>query len=183
MTNTAMAPSHFVGISLPAELHTVVDTIKKSVHMDDEHTLKPLIPHITLLHPSSLQHTSIEILKQEIELVSSRVKPFTVTLDDIDFFEREVCYVRATSPQLDALQHSLVQLLPKAQQSEYNSRRFIAHVTVAQKNREPQLDTATLTKYVRSTIQLPLHFTVDSIDIFSRTAPRAYSVIERIALR
>lgn len=179
MANINPQPAYFVGISLPSNLNGRFNALKKHIHDSDPHTLKPLVPHITLLHPPSLRSIPIDLLKNSIDVLSGQLLPFEITLKDVGFFEKEVCFMRAHSPQLDALQSALVELLPATIQTDYYHRPFTAHVTIAQKYRHPQLDIDAMTRVVNGTIPLPVTFTVHKIDIFIRTAERTYAVIDQ----
>lgn len=182
MTNAAARPAYFIGISLPTELNSLINTLKSTIHDNDTSTLKPLVPHITLLHPPSLRDMPIETLRQGIQSLSKQIKPFAITLDSIGFFEREVCYLHAQSSDLNALQSMLVQLLPLTSQSTHYDRPYTAHVTIAQKYHDPQIDTGATTTLVESNIPLPITFTVDSIDVFIRTGKRTYVIDDAIQL-
>ncbi|RYF28913.1 MAG: 2'-5' RNA ligase family protein [Chloroflexi bacterium] len=156
MTNAAARPAYFIGISLPTELNSLINTLKSTIHDNDTSTLKPLVPHITLLHPPSLRDMPIETLRQGIQSLSKQIKPFAITLDSIGFFEREVCYLHAQSSDLNALQSMLVQLLPLTSQSTHYDRPYTAHVTIAQKYHDPQIDTGATTTLVESNINVLL---------------------------
>ena len=171
---TARQTPFFIGISLPDTLNEQIYSLKRYMQNEIDHALKPLVPHITLLHPSSLRTVSPDILLPDIRNMAIPYLPLYVTLDLIEDFGREVLYIRALSPELEELQAKLVRLLPSASQEIYHQRGFIPHVTLAQVRKPYSLDIEALRNHASQEISLPTQFTADTISYFTQTAPREY---------
>ena len=165
---------YFIGIALPSPLNEQVDALKWQLHKEIDNLLQPLVPHITLLHPPSLRGVDVTELLPKMREIIPAFLPLTLSLETIDAFDNTVLYIRARSPQLNDLQAELVKLLPPDAQEMYHQRGFIPHVTLAQSRTPQQLDIAALRNRALHDIPLPIHFTSESVSIFTRTAPRKY---------
>jgi 2'-5' RNA ligase len=167
-------PVYFIGIALPPELNECIDALKWQIHKEVTHSLKPLVPHITLLHPPSLRGISPGELLPKIREVAAPYLPLTVSLETVGAFDNTVLYMSAYSPELEALHAQLVGLLPTETQEVYYQRVYMPHVTLAQARKPYLLDIETLSKRVRQEIALPRDFTVDSISCFTQIRSREY---------
>lgn len=167
-------PVYFIGITLPAELYTVISEHKWDIHTQDKSTLKPLLPHITLLNPPSVSGILPEELLPRVKRVAEQHLPLTLSLEEVGFFKTNVCYIRIQSHGLYSLQSQLVNLLPVEAQSLHYKRPYTPHVTLAQAYEPHQLDITSLGQYVSDHIALPQQFTVDSLSYFQRIVPREY---------
>lgn len=165
---------YFIGLALPEELSGQLFDFKWRLHHDIKHSLKPLMPHITLLHPSSLQNISPEELLPKIKELAAPYLPFTIELQTVEAFEREVLYIKVDSPELVALQSQLVGLLPPKEQAAYHQRTYTPHLTLAQVRHPHELDVETLHKLTLQTITLPCQVPIRSISYFTQVNPREY---------
>lgn len=170
----ATTASYFIGLALPADLSRHVAEYKMNLHTSVKDVIKPLIPHITLLHPPSLKDVPQQELVPKIQEVAASHLPLTITLESIGAFDSAVLYVRADSAELAALQAELAHLLPPAAQSIYHERGFIPHVTLAQVRPPHALDIETLSVLAAKEFTLPYEFTASAISCFTRTGPREY---------
>lgn len=166
---------YFIGIALPPDLDKMVGALKWQLHDSQRHTLKPVVPHVTLLNPPSLQGILPSQLIPRIHEVVERYLPIRITLTQIGFFGPRVCYVEAESFSLYSLQAQLVRLLPPEAQAMHYKRDFLPHVTLAQTYEPATLSQTKVTEMVTQTLDLPLTFTVDSVTHFTRIKPRVYS--------
>lgn len=165
---------YFIGIALPAELDRQIADLKWRLYDKKDDMLTPLLPHVTLLHPPSLQGIMPSELIPHVREVAARYLPLSIALTEIDFFGREVCYIRAQSLSLISLQMQLVRLLPPVAQAMHYKREYAPHVTIAQKYKPNQLDVDEARAITRLSLALPVTFTVDSVTCFTRILPREY---------
>lgn len=165
---------YFIGIALPEALDKQIADLKWRLYDKDGQMLKPLLPHVTLLHPPSLTGIMPSELIPRVREVAERYLPLTIELTKVDFFGQSVCFVDAESLKLRSLQAQLVQLLPPEARQLHYKRPYRPHVTVAQKYEPKQLDVDRLRRIVESELTLPIRFTVDSVTCFRRILPRQY---------
>ena len=166
---------YFIGIALPPELDAKIGALKWRLHNENHHTLKPVIPHVTLLHPPSLQGILPSQLIPRIHKVAKRYLPMTIALTKIGFFGSRVCYIEAESLSLHSLQARLMRLLPPEAQVMHYKRDFLPHVTLAQTYDPATLSQTKVSAIITETLDLPQTFTVDSVTHFTRIKPRIYS--------
>lgn len=171
---TSQQPVYFIGIALPRELDRRVAQLKWNLYDHDTDMLKPLLPHITLLNPPSLQGITPDELIPRVREVASRYLPLTITLTEINFFKEFVCYARADSLSLYSLQSALVRLLPPKAQAVQHKHPYLPHVTLAQKYQPRPLDIPTVTAKATVALELPCTFQVEHVSAFMRIYPREY---------
>lgn len=165
---------YFIGINLPEKLSEQLFSFKWDTHRDISHSLKPLVPHITLLHPSSLSSISKQDILPKIQAAAVSFLPFNLTLDAFGSFSTTVFYISVRSPELEALQEKLVTLLPPNSQEIYNKQGYQPHVTLVQTKPPHSLDLNDLHQRADQIIGLPLTFSINSISCFTQQAPRDY---------
>lgn len=165
---------YFIGIALPHALDARIAELKWRLYDKKARMLKPILPHVTLLHPPSLTGIMPEELIPEVQKVAKRYLPLTIELSQVGFFGRQVCYLKAESLSLHSLQAQLVQILPPEARELHYKRPYLPHITVAQKYEPNTLDIDDTCKEVAAAIRLPQRFTVDSVACFTRILPRVY---------
>lgn len=175
MDDTPRQDVYFIGIALPKELSITIAQLQWSLYDKKDDMLKPLIPHVTLLHPPSLQGIMPSQLTPKVREVAGGYLPLTIELTQIGFFGRQVAYLRADSHKLTSLQSQLVGLLPPEAKELHYKRTYAPHVTLAQKYQPKELDVEQLQKTVFDVLSLPLRFEVSSVSCFMRIKPREYA--------
>jgi 2'-5' RNA ligase len=165
---------YFIGIALPDELNQQIASLKWELYNHDDAMLKPLLPHVTLLHPPALKGIMPEELIPQVQEAAERYVPFTVTLTEIGFFGKNVCYLQAEAHSLHSLQLRLVRLLPPDVQALHYKQPYLPHVTLAQIYEPLTLNTEKLKLEISRHLTLPLSFQVDSVTCFKRILPREY---------
>lgn len=165
---------YFIGIALPPELDRAVSELQWQVHEQNVHTLKPILPHVTLLHPPSLKGIMPNDLLPRVHEIAQHYLPLTLAVQNIGFFGKTVCYLEVQSHSLYSLQAQLVRLLPPEAQALHYKRPYLPHITLAQIYEPSMLDKHQLEEIVQRTISLPRQFTVGSISYFKRILPREY---------
>lgn len=166
---------YFIGISLPPDLDRQIAELKWRLHDSQPHMLKPVLPHVTLLHPPSLQGILPSQLIPRIHDIVGRYLPIRITLTRIGFFGPRVCYLEAESFSLYSLQSQLMRLLPPEAQAIHYKHNFLPHVTLAQTYDPATLSKTKVTDIVNESLDLPITFTVDSVTHFTRIKPRVYT--------
>lgn len=164
----------FIGIKLPDKTNEQISKFKWEIHQAYRGTLRPLIPHITLLHPQSLAASDPKDLIQEIKSLAPRHLPMTVTLDFVDNFGGKAFFLSANSPELIDLQSHLRMLLPPDSQQVYETWGFTPHVTLVQAQEKHLFTNEKIIKSLGSHITLPITFSVTSISLFTRIGEREY---------
>lgn len=165
---------YFIGIALPPSLDTRLADLKWRLYDKKGRMLKPVLPHVTLLHPPSLQGIMPDELIPRVREAAERYLPLTLELSGVAFFGKQVCYLNVESLPLHSLQAQLVNLLPPEARSLHYARPYLPHITVAQKYEPNYLDTTDVQKEVEAAITLPLRVTVRSVACFTRILPRVY---------
>lgn len=168
---------YFIGIALPDELSEQLFILKWQLHRNINHSLRPLVPHITLLHPSSLRTSPQKNILPTIQTVAKKYLPLDIELRAIGNFSHTVLYVAAHSSQLSELQSELVSLLPEVAQQTYHQRGYQPHVTLLQTRSPEVLEVKSLEKHLKQVITLPRQFTVHSLSCFTQDRPREYSAV------
>ena len=167
---------YFIGISLPPELDKQISDLKWRLHDTNKHFLKPILPHVTLLHPPSLRGIMPEDLMPKIHEIAERYLPMTLSLEEVGSFGGSVCYIRVQSLALVSLQAQLVRLLPPIAQALHYKREYQPHITIAQVYEPRKLDIEVVAKDIHAHIKLPQQITIDSVSCFMRILPREYRV-------
>lgn len=167
-------PIYFIGIALPDELNRAISRLQWHIHENNKHTLKPLLPHVTLLHPPSLQGIMPDELLPMVRIVAERYLPLTLAIQSIGAFGRNVFYLEVQSQAIYSLQSQLVKLLPPEAQVLHYKRPYLPHITLAQAYEPKRLDIEALQQETTTAIQLPQQFTIDSVSCFKRILPREY---------
>jgi 2'-5' RNA ligase len=166
---------YFIGISLPPDLDRQIAELKWRLHDSQPHMLKPVLPHVTLLHPPSLQGILPSQLIPRIHEIAKRYLPMRITLSRIGFFGPRICYIEAESFSLYSLQSQLMRLLPPEAQAIHYKHDFLPHVTLAQTYEPATLNRTAVTNEISASLELPITFTVDSVTRFTRIKPRVYT--------
>ncbi len=166
-------PRYFIGLALPEDMNSQLFTLMRRLHQDVSESLKPLVQHITLLHPSSLDMRPDDIIPR-INDIAADFLPFTLTLTGIDHFQSRVLYLAVDSPELELLQPRLVELLRPDKQEVYIQRGFTPHITLLQSKRGIQLDIPRLINEVSQHVSFPIQLTISDVACFVQTAPREY---------
>lgn len=167
-------PVYFIGIALPETLDRQVSALQWEIHERDKGTLKPLLPHVTLLHPPSLRGIMPDELLPRVREVAARYLPLTIATVEIGFFREYVGYVRVQSQGLFSLQAQLVKLLPPKAQEMHYKRSYVPHITLVQSYEPHKLDVDALRQEFARKLTIPQQFTVDSVSYFKRILPRQY---------
>jgi 2'-5' RNA ligase len=165
---------YFIGLSMPPDLAQQISELQWRLHELGPAMLKPLSPHITLLHPPSLRGIMPSELLPRVHRVAERYLPLTIALQDIGFFGKRVCYIAAQSHQLISLQAELMRLLPPEARELHYKRPFLPHITLAQIYQPRALDKSKVCEIVSDHLLLPRQFKVEHIDYFQRILPREY---------
>lgn len=166
---------YFIGIALPPDLDRQIAELKWRLYNQQPHTLKPVLPHVTLLHPPSLQGILPSQLIPRIHEIAERYLPMRITLTQIGFFGSRICYVEAESFSLHSLQSHLMRLLPPEAQAIHYKHDFLPHVTLAQTYDPATLNRTAVVNEIHNSLDLPITFTVDSVTHFTRIKPRVYT--------
>lgn len=175
MDDTPYQEIYFIGIALPEELSHTIAQLQWQAYKEKDDMLKPLVPHVTLLHPPSLKGIMPSELIPKVRQVAANYLPLTIELTEVGFFGKQVGYIRAESHKLVSLQSHLVDLLPPEARELHYRRPYSAHVTIAQKYRPKELDNIQIEQHVEASLRLPLRFEVESVSCFKRIKPREYA--------
>jgi 2'-5' RNA ligase len=167
-------PVYFIGIALPKDLDTAISEIKWELYRANKHYLKPLLPHVTLLHPPSLKGILPDELLPRIHEITERYLPLTLSCEDIRFFGQNVAFITIQSQSVLSLQSQLVRLLPPEAQTMHYKRPYVPHITLAQAYEPYELDREVVKESVSRRHIIPSQFTVDSLSYFKRILPREY---------
>lgn len=165
---------YFIGISLPQELNRQISELQWDLHELDKVMLRPILPHITLLYPPSLQGMMPDELLPRVHEVAERYLPLTIALQDIGYFRDRVCFVTVQSHYLISLQAQLVRMLPPEVRRVHYRRPYHPHITLAQIYQPNTLDKARVREVIGSRLLLPQQFRVEHVSFFQRILPREY---------
>ena len=165
---------YFIGIGLPAYLDQQFSELQWDLHGLDKATLKPVLPHITLLHPPSLRGIMPSELLPRVHEVAERYLPLTIALHDIGYFRDRVCFVAVQSHQLISLQAQLVRMLPPEARGLHYRRPYHPHITLTQIHQPKVLDKERIDEVLGDRLLLPQQFTVEHVSYFQRILPRQY---------
>lgn len=165
---------YFIGIALPVDCSRLISDLQWHLSSDSPHALKPIVPHITLLHPPSVAGIMPIELLPRVHDIATRYLPITVQLDRIGFFGNRVCYIEAESFKLHSLHARLVRLLPPEAQAAHYKRPYLPHVTLVQVYDPSSLDKLALQERIVESLPLPIRLTIESVAYFRRIVPRMY---------
>lgn len=126
-----MNPRYFIGIELPPDLSKTISVIQEDLY-DPQSLSKPLVPHITLLHPKMLETLSPMYFVPKAKEIAAQILPINIKLTDIDVFHRRTLYISVESAALTLLYNKLIALLPDTIMAQYLGQVFSPHVTLAQ---------------------------------------------------
>lgn len=175
MKNESEQEIYFIGIALPEPLNTEISKLQWRLYDNNNpNMLKPLLPHVTLLHPPALRGTLPSELIPEVQKGAKPYLPLNIELSQIKFFSEQTCTLQAESFGLHSLYEKLIPNLPFAVQAAQLKRNFSPHVTLAQIKQPEKLDREKMCKEINSTLTLPLRFEVTSLTYFKRILPRVY---------
>lgn len=167
-------PIYFIGIALPPELDRQISQLKWELYEQDKSLLKPLLPHVTLLHPPSLKGIMPEELLPRIHEITEKYLPLTLACQEVEFFGNNVSFIAIQSKDLISLQSQLVKLLPEEARALHYKRPYTPHITLAQAYEPHGLDIQRIKTDVSPRLRLPRQFTVYSVSSFKRILPREY---------
>lgn len=165
---------YFIGIALPQKLGRQVSELQWQLREREPRLLAPILPHVTLLHPPSLQGIQAAELLPRVHEAAAHYLPLNLTISGIGFFGKRVCYLKVESLALESLQAHLVRLLPPDAQAIHYKRPYVPHVTMAQIYDPHTLDRAALGADISGGMSFPTSFTVSSVSSFTRILPRQY---------
>ena len=170
-----MQPPYFIGINLPDELSNKIAKIQADLY-NDKLLLKPLLPHITLIHPNPLTEISPLILVPKIRELTKDLD-IKIKLNKFDMFNENVLYLSVGSTELEILYENIVDLLPEDTKAKYFiSRKFVPHVTIAQAKPKTILTASLVNQYIQKlNLKLPYSFNINSLYKFNRQYSRFYS--------
>lgn len=171
-------PVYFIGVRLPKDLERQVSGVQWQLAESNKAMLRPVMPHITLLHPPSLEGILPSQLLPKIRQATKRYLPLTIALEEVGFFGERVGFIRAQSLRLESLQQQLVNLLPPETQALHYKRPYVPHITLAQIYKPKTLDRSSLVNAVESRIKLPQQITISSVSRFQHVLPREYRAEE-----
>lgn len=167
-------PIYFIGIALSPQLDKLISDLKWELYGDNKHYLKPILPHVTLLHPPSLRGIMPDELIPRVRDIAERYVPFTIACQEIGFFGESVALIRCQSQSLISLQSQLVKLLPAEAQAIHYKRQYEPHITLAQAYEPYKLNVDNIKELAPKRLKLPQQFTVGSVSCFMRILPREY---------
>jgi 2'-5' RNA ligase len=172
-----MPPRYFIGISLPQNLSNKISDVQNKLY-DDKLLFKPLVPHITIIHPTALATISPMWLTPKIKLIQQKFIPLEITLGNIETFNNSVLHFKISSIELNGLQDNIVKLLPKdVFNTYYVDKNFAAHITIAQAKTKQTLSPKYIELYKQKLGQLSgTSFIVNNLSKFDHTAPRQYQI-------
>lgn len=175
MKNEGIQEIYFIGIALPEPLNTEISRLQWQLYDENNpQMLKPLLPHVTLLHPPALRGTLPEELIPEVKRAAKPYLPLNIELSNIRFFSGQTCTLQAESLDLHSLYQKLIPELPFKVQAAQLKRDFSPHVTLAQIKQPGILDKEKITAQIEQNITLPRRFEVTSLTYFKRILPRVY---------
>lgn len=111
-------------------------------------------------------------LLPQIRQIAERYLPLTVAIEQVEFFDDRVGYLRVQSLELESLQAQVAKLLPAEAQTRHYRRDYVAHITLAQIHQPKVLDKAQLMKAAEASLSLSRQVTIDSINYLQRILPR-----------
>jgi len=146
---------------------------------DEKLLLKPLVPHITIVHPNSLATVSPLWILPKINNATSHLLPININIDGLGSFSKYNLHLKVSSPQLNEIHHSIISLLPpNIYAANYiGKNQFVPHITIAQCKPMQQLSPKYINAYSQELKSLiGTQFNVKQLTKFEHTAPRQYQV-------
>ena len=131
-----MTIDYAIALTFPAEVAEKLSSLREEYNRYVGYTIEP---HITLAYPF-LPEVDIATIKEKLQAVAKRTKPFSLVLNGIEYFEEanNVAYaaVENKRPVIDLhtdIKHSLDGLI-KDEYTEgiYNLERFTPHATISE---------------------------------------------------
>lgn len=170
-----MQPRYFIAITLPEPFSWQVSELQKQLYLTSQ-TMEPLVPHITLLHPSILETLAPSHFVPKIKQVADQFLPFEIRLAQTALFDKHVFHITIDSPELVAMHEKLLDLLPDKIRAEYLiGREFTPHITLIQAKPRQKLDEVLISR-AESLFKslLPYTFTAARVTRFTWERPRSY---------
>lgn len=175
MLNEHEQPVYFIGIALPEPWNTTISQLQWQLYDENNpRRLKPLLPHITLLHPPALAGTLPEELIPKVRNAAENYLPLNLEISDVRFFESRACTLQVSSFGLESLYRKIIPELPLRVQAEQTRRDFLPHITLAQIKTPDRLDEVAMRMDIEKHLALPIRFKVSSLACFKRILPRVY---------
>ncbi len=172
--NNFLQQTHFVGVLLPEDITLTLEDCRR--YMNQAYGCKsghgtPI--HVTLVPPFKLPEAfTTENLAQAIEKnLSSKNLSFTAHINNFDAFADKTLFAKVTANQKwtdlrDETVKSVLNAFPGC--TKKDTRTFVPHLTVANRDIPPGTMTAALT--VMNELNLTEDFPVDNITIFEKAS-------------
>jgi 2'-5' RNA ligase len=174
-----MPPSYFIGIALPQAIANHISSVQ-SKYYSEKQLLKPLLPHITIVHPQALHTISPLWLLPKIKALVNDFLPIEISIEGFGLFYKNVFYISVSSKGLMQLQFKLLELLPEDVRSRYYTgvNAYTPHITIVQSKPKYPLNDKQLFNYRNELSDLVgKKFTASSLTKFERTAPAKHKLI------
>lgn len=166
---------YFIGIALPPDLNDRITQLQKQLYTDRS-MLRPLIPHVTLLHPPSLHGIRPHELVPKIREAAKLYLPLNIELTKVDHFNQKTVFIDVESHNLRALQQRLLKLLPEEVQKAHYARPYRPHITLIQIHLPKQLNVDDIDLKLTKSLSLPMQCEIKEVSCFRWIRPRDYSV-------
>jgi 2'-5' RNA ligase len=168
---------YFIGIALPEAISETLSQFQKSHYMLRS-MMKPLIPHITLLHPDVLMTISPIFMLPVTKDIGRDFLPMNITLGKINTFNDRVLHIEIESTEVTSIQQQLVDALPGKLKSQYYvGRNFTPHITILQAKHKLKIPEQTVNACIDSLQPIIQEsFQVNELSQFIWNNPREYSV-------
>jgi 2'-5' RNA ligase len=129
-----MTIDYAIALTFPIEVVDELDSLREEYNRYVSYLIEP---HITLVYPFQPE-VDIAIIKEKLEAVARRTKPFTLVLNGINYFEggNNVAYVTIENMHpVRELHRSIVNSLSKSVKElpGYNFSEYIPHITIGEK--------------------------------------------------
>jgi 2'-5' RNA ligase len=173
-----MPPRYFIGITPPKDVARVISSVQYSLY-DEKLLLKPLVPHITIIHPNALERISPLWLLPKLKSVQAAIMPTSIKLGSISVFHTSNLHIKVESTSLNELYEQCLNLLPKDVIATHfvGKRKFDPHITLAQAKPKQELSPKYIELY-RQQLKpiIGTQFTVNNLTKFEHSAPRHYQI-------
>lgn len=170
---------YFIGLALPSDVHDAITRAQREL-LDERFAIRPIVPHITLLHPPAVERLEPEQLAARVRETVADLLPMPVTLEGFGTFGKHSMHIRVQQqPHLMELHRRLVALLPEeSRQTHYpDGSTYTPHVTLAQAKRGSKLPADLLGEYSAELEHLlPCTFQAEHITLYRWVAPRQYAL-------
>ena len=157
-----------VALTFPGKIAKELNRLRQEYNQYVGYTIEP---HLTLVYPL-LPEGDISIVKEKLDAVGKKAKPFTLILNGIEYFEgkNNVAYVAIENKQPVKALHTDIMLslsgLIKEEYTDgqYNFERFTPHVTIGE-----QIPEAVFPSVKKMFSDYRLHFEIEmaSFALFS----------------